>query len=170
MRSQLGDRLPQFSEEEFSLLRESVVDFYGMNYYTAQFARHRQEIASSSDACGNIIESQEDSSGVSIGVKSGVQCLRPCPTEFRKILGWVFKRYQKPIYVTENGCPCPGEEKMTREEAVEDGFRINYFESHLDAIAQAINNDSVQVRGYFAWSLLDNLGSFQSVLLLTSIV
>ena len=161
MRRQLGERLPRFSEEEFSLLREAVVDFYGMNYYTAQFARHRTEPASASDFSGNLDELQENYHGVSIGDKSGVHWLRVCPTKFRKLLGWIYNRYQKPIYVTENGCPCPDEDKMTRQESVEDLFRINYFQTHLDAISQAISEDSVQVSGYFAWSLLDNLGKLQ---------
>ncbi|KAL1986760.1 hypothetical protein VTN96DRAFT_5625 [Rasamsonia emersonii] len=157
MREQLGERLPQFSADEFSLLREAEVDFYGMNYYTAQFARHRSGPPSETDFLGNVDELQENSDGVSIGERSGVHWLRSCPDKFRKHLTRIYRLYQKPIYVTENGCPCPGEDKMTRDEAVRDTYRIKYFETHLDAIAQAINQDAAVVKGYFAWSLLDNL-------------
>lgn len=160
MREQLGERLPQFSADEFSLLREAEVDFYGMNYYTAQFARHRSGPPSETDFLGNVDELQENSDGVSIGERSGVHWLRSCPDKFRKHLTRIYRLYQKPIYVTENGCPCPGEDKMTRDEAVRDTYRIKYFETHLDAIAQAINQDAAVVKGYFAWSLLDNLGEF----------
>ncbi len=55
-----------------------------------------------------------------------------------------------PIYITENGCAFP--------DAVgePDDRRIAYISDHLDALRRAIA-DGVDVRGYFYWSLLDNL-------------
>jgi beta-glucosidase len=47
---------------------------------------------------------------------------------------------------------------MRCEEAVNDTYRIKYFEDHLNAVGQAIRSDGAVVKGYFAWSLLDNLG------------
>ncbi|MEN0119049.1 MAG: GH1 family beta-glucosidase [Agrobacterium cavarae] len=49
-----------------------------------------------------------------------------------------------PLYVTENG--------MSESD---DTKRIDYFDRHLRAILNA-RNKGVDVRGYFAWSLLDN--------------
>ncbi|KFY62766.1 hypothetical protein V496_04410 [Pseudogymnoascus sp. VKM F-4515 (FW-2607)] len=159
MRAQLGSRLPEFTDGEFALLRETkdLVDFYGQNYYTAQYARHRDEPAHSSDYLGNVIETQTNKQGVSIGAESGIHWLRSSPPQFRKFFSWIYSRYGRAIYVTENGCPCPGEDKMTREESVNDQYRIDYFEAHLDAISQAIKEDGVDIKGYFAWSLFDNL-------------
>ena len=58
-----------------------------------------------------------------------------------------------PLYVTENGSsyddPAPVDGR------VEDPQRVEYLVTHLAAIAQAIENGA-DVRGYFAWSLLDN--------------
>jgi beta-glucosidase len=158
MREQLGDRLPKFSEAEFSILRRATVDFYGMNYYTAQFARHRDDTPSVEDFKGNVDELQYDNNGMLIGEKSGVHWLLSCPDQFRKHLSRVYQLYGKPIYITENGCPCPGEDKMTRDEAVKDHFRMRYFKTHLNAISKSIREDKSDIRGYFAWSLLDNLG------------
>jgi beta-glucosidase len=157
MRDQLGDHLPEFTETEFALLREAEIDFYGMNYYTSQFARHRDEPASETDFLGNVEEFQENKEGVSVGEPSGVHWLRSTPNLFRKHLTRVYRKYGKPIYVTENGCPCPGEDKMTVEEAVHDEYRIRYFEDHIEAVALA-RNDGSDIKGYFAWSLMDNLG------------
>lgn len=157
MREQLGDRLPKFSVEDFTLLKEAQCDFYGMNYYTSQFAKHLESAPSAIDMIGNVEECQSNKEGVSIGEESGVHWLRSAPTKFRKHLTRIYKIYNKPIYITENGCPCPGEDKMSKEQAINDTFRIRYFQDHLDAIALSIQDGSV-IKGYFAWSLLDNLG------------
>lgn len=157
MRKQLGDRLTPFSEKDFALLRSTNTDFYGMNYYTSQFAKHRTVPAADTDVMGNVEELQEDKNGTSIGEKSGVSWLRSTPDLFRRHLTRVHRLYGKPVYITENGCPCPGEDKMTRDESVEDPFRITYFEKHLEAIAKSIREDGSDIKGYFAWSLLDNL-------------
>lgn len=158
MREQLGDRLPLFTESEVALLEEAETDFYGMNYYTSQFARHRGEPASDTDFVGNLDELQQDKQGTPVGEESGLHWLRSCPDFFRKHLTRVYNLYGKPIYITENGCPCPGEDKMTCDEAVNDPYRIKYFNSHLDAICKSIVDDGAVIKGYFAWALLDNLG------------
>ncbi|QPG94257.1 hypothetical protein C2857_005518 [Epichloe festucae Fl1] len=157
MREQLGERLPAFSDAELVLLGESDTDFYGMNYYTSQFARHRDGRAADTDFLGNMDELQQNKQGAQVGEESGLPWLRSCPDLFRKHLTRIHGRYGKPIYVTENGCPCPGEENMTRDEAVHDAFRIRYFRSHLDSICKSIGEDGAVVKGYFAWALLDNL-------------
>lgn len=164
MRAQLGNRLPKFSEADFALLREAEIDFYGMNYYTSQFARHRNTPASDVDFAGNVDELAENSEGVSIGPQAGIRWLRSAPQGFRKHLVRLSKKYGKPIYITENGCPCPGEDKMTKEECIKDAFRQKYFADHFDAIMGAIS-DGAKVSGYFAWSLIDNLGKFPSTAL-----
>lgn len=160
MREQLGERLPKFTDAELGLLREAEMDFYGMNYYTSQFARHRDGLASATDFLGNVDELQENKQGVSVGEPSGVHWLRSTPGLFRKHLTRVYRKYGKPIYITENGCPCPGEDKMTREEAVEDAYRLRYFQDHIDAVGLARTEDGSDIKGYFAWSLMDNLGKF----------
>ncbi len=58
-----------------------------------------------------------------------------------------------PIYVTENGAGY--EEVLATDGKVHDDNRIAYFESYLDAMRDAIKA-GVDVKGYFAWSLLDN--------------
>lgn len=61
--------------------------------------------------------------------------------------------YRLPIEITENGCSyldAPGGDGV-----VLDSRRIDYFRSHLSELARAIA-DGAPVRGYHAWSLLDN--------------
>ncbi len=58
-----------------------------------------------------------------------------------------------PVYITENGSAW--HDYVTQDGTVEDYERVSYLRAHLAAVHQAIAN-GVNVRGYFAWSLLDN--------------
>jgi beta-galactosidase len=58
-----------------------------------------------------------------------------------------------PVYITENGAAYP--DQVTAEGAIEDEHRRRYFELHLNAGRLAIEQ-GLPLRGYFAWSLLDN--------------
>lgn len=58
-----------------------------------------------------------------------------------------------PLYITENGGAFP--DKLV-DGKVDDQDRISYYHSHISAVADAIDA-GVDVRGYFAWSLMDNI-------------
>ncbi|WP_197363431.1 family 1 glycosylhydrolase, partial [Streptomyces clavuligerus] len=58
-----------------------------------------------------------------------------------------YGRALPPLYITENGCSYGG---------LDDGRRIAYLDSHLRALHRAVT-DGVDVRGYFTWSLTDNI-------------
>lgn len=70
------------------------------------------------------------------------------------MLLWLADRYgNPPIYVTENGVDVPGEADLPLDEALRDSFRVLYFKGYLRHVARA-QDAGVDVRGYFAWSLL----------------
>jgi beta-glucosidase len=58
-----------------------------------------------------------------------------------------------PIYVTENGAAF--DDVPDAEGNVDDPGRVDYFAQHLRACHEAIT-EGVPLRGYFAWSLMDN--------------
>ncbi|MBR7745758.1 GH1 family beta-glucosidase [Undibacterium baiyunense] len=58
-----------------------------------------------------------------------------------------------PIYLTENGSSY--DDHLDQDGQIQDTSRRNYFIRHLDALKQA-RQSGVDVRGYFAWSLIDN--------------
>lgn len=45
---------------------------------------------------------------------------------------------------------------MSREEILQDTFRVQYFADYVEALRQAVVADGVDVKGYMAWSLMDN--------------
>jgi hypothetical protein len=74
---------------------------------------------------------------------------------FRKMLNWIHRRYDgPPIYVTEGGWSLPA---GTADEAAVDDQRRMYYANYTAEMRRAIYEDGVDVRGYFAWSLLDNI-------------
>ncbi len=52
-----------------------------------------------------------------------------------------------PLYITENG--------MAEIAGIDDPRRVRFHETHLQAV-RAARGQGVDVRGYFAWSLMDN--------------
>ena len=62
----------------------------------------------------------------------------------------------KEIYVTENGVDVPGEVDLRLPDVLRDTFRINYFSAYLEQLALAVSEDHVPLKGYMAWSILDN--------------
>lgn len=57
-----------------------------------------------------------------------------------------------PVYITENGAAC---DDHLIDGQVQDEQRIRYFQGHLKAVHDAVQQ-GVDVRGYYAWSLMDN--------------
>jgi beta-glucosidase len=77
------------------------------------------------------------------------------PTSFRELLTRVVTPVtgDLPVYVTENGSSWY--DYVTHSGRVEDYERLDYLRGHLGALLDA-TADGANVRGYFAWSLLDN--------------
>lgn len=74
------------------------------------------------------------------------------PTGLRWLLNEFYARYHKPLMIVENGI---GErEALEDDNSVHDQPRIDYLRSHIEAIAQALD-DGVEVIGYTPWSAID---------------
>ncbi|GMN59753.1 hypothetical protein TIFTF001_028836 [Ficus carica] len=157
MREKLGRRLPKFTAEEKELLKNSI-DFIGLNHYTSRFISNVTE----SPEEGDFYKAQEMEriveweGGEPIGVKAASEWLYVVPWGIRKLINYVAKRYNNPpIYVTENGMDDEENETAPLHEMLDDKLRVFYFKRYLAAVSQALK-DGADVRGYFAWSLLDN--------------
>lgn len=78
------------------------------------------------------------------------------PDGLREIVMTFKERYGEklpPIYITESGCSY--HDTVEADGAVHDAARIAYHDAHLRSLNEA-RQAGVDVRGYFAWSLLDN--------------
>jgi beta-glucosidase len=58
-----------------------------------------------------------------------------------------------PVYIMENGASYP--DTVSDDQMVHDSLRVDYYRSYIRALHEAIRKGA-DVKGYFAWSLLDN--------------
>ncbi|GLI73195.1 hypothetical protein PoHVEF18_001408 [Penicillium ochrochloron] len=156
MIAQLGNRLPQWTDKEVALVKDSN-DFFGMNHYCSTFVKTEIGKPERTDTVGNVDILLQNKAGEWIGPETQSTWLRPSAIGFRKLLNWLSDRYGQPkIYVTENGTSVKGENDLPLEQALKDDFRVQYFEDYIGAMAEAYTYDKVNVRAYMAWSMMDN--------------
>ncbi|KAF2319385.1 hypothetical protein GH714_015414 [Hevea brasiliensis] len=155
----VGDRLPKFTDVESKLLRGSY-DFLGLQYYTSYYAKPNaivdpNHIRYKTD--NHITETPYDYDGNLIGPQAYSSWFYIFPKGIRHLLNYTKDTYNNPvIYITENGVDNNNNETQPIEEALQDEFRIKYYQKHLWNALGSLKNYSVNVKGYFAWSYLDN--------------
>ncbi|XP_042481443.1 beta-glucosidase 12-like isoform X2 [Macadamia integrifolia] len=157
MRALVGDRLPKFSKKQ-SLMVKGSLDFIGLNYYTANYAaevnlRSSGNLSSTTDSQVNLTSSRN---GTFIGEATGHAAFYVYPRGIRDVMIYIKKNYRNPvIFITENGFGELNNSSVSLEESLKDDKRVDFYHRHLHYLRRAIE-DGVDVRGYFAWSLLDN--------------
>ncbi|QHO55195.1 beta-glucosidase 13 isoform X1 [Arachis hypogaea] len=159
MQQYVGSRLPSFSKEQSKQLIGSF-DFIGLNYYTSNYAAHLLHENNDNTKPNYFTDSHvnmtTERNGIPIGPRAASTWLYVYPKGIREILLYTKKTYNNPlIYITENGIDEFNDPTLSLEEALMDTFRIDYYYRHLYYVSTAIK-DGANIKGYFAWSLLDN--------------
>jgi len=157
MKQVIGNRLPMFSDSEKQLLKGSH-DYFFLNHYTSFYVQNDNTPAGSGwMADVHATRTYYDKAGKAIGLPAESPWLWVVPWGIRKILNHVHTQYGAPnIVITENGVDVPNESSLPLGDALHDKFRVNFYHDYLTNVALALNEDKVNVKGYFAWSLLDN--------------
>ena len=125
------DIFPSFTDEDMKLISQKI-DFIGINiyqgHYTGDYTR-----------------------------KPGTPHTEIGWDTFDSALEWgvkhFTKRYQIPIYITENGLSCHDWESLDGK--VHDPNRIDFLHRYLRGLKTAAES-GCDVRGYFQWSFMDN--------------
>ncbi|WP_432653798.1 GH1 family beta-glucosidase [Shewanella jiangmenensis] len=137
--NQLGiEERPPIEPGDMALI-QTPIDYLGINYYTRNVYRAGGELGFEEVRLGNVPRTAMD--------------WEICPGAFTELLQSLAAEFDlPPIYITENGA---AEDDMPINGAVHDPMRLDYLQSHLLAVHRAIEA-GVEVKGYFAWSLMDN--------------
>jgi beta-glucosidase len=143
MREIFGAAWPEHSAADFDLIQEPF-DYLGINYYTRSVTRHDDHALPVK--AGAVRQPQHVYTDTDWEVY---------PEGLTVVLLWVKEHYGDiPLYITENGAAFYDPPKPV-DGRVDDPLRIHYHREHLRA-AHAAMQQGVDLRGYFAWSLLDN--------------
>lgn len=118
-------------------------DFLGINYYFPETVAH----ATGENPLSTRVVAPENIERTAFGWEVS-------PDGLGALLRRVTKEYApKQIYVTENGSTY--DDVVSTDGRIDDVLRSRYFARHLNSLRDELEN-GVPVRGYFAWSLLDN--------------
>ncbi|KNA10964.1 hypothetical protein SOVF_139510 [Spinacia oleracea] len=159
MRKILGKNLPRFSKNEQRILNKAL-DFIGINHYSSFYA---QDCMFTSCKTGPGVTWTEGvylrtpyRKGIPIGEPTAMDWLYIHPQGMEKTITYMKDRYNNtPMIVTENGYVQESNSNSSVTELLNDSKRVEYMASYLDSLLRSIKKGA-DVRGYFAWSLLDN--------------
>jgi beta-glucosidase len=143
MKEIFGDAWPEWPAEDFDLICQKI-DFVGLNYYTR--AVTYDEPDSLPVRAGTVHQPHKTYT------ETGWEVY---PDGLSDMLLWLKTHYgEMPLYITENGSAFFDPPKAVNGRVI-DPVRMHYLNQHLCAVRTAIEK-GVDVRGYMAWSLMDN--------------
>lgn len=137
-----------FEEGDKELLKENTVDYITFSYYTSNMSVHPDNIEMHEQAAGNIIVGQKNPY---LEVSEWGWPIDPLG--FRTTMNEIYDRYQKPLFVVENGLGAI--DKPDENGYVADDYRINYLRDHISAMRDAVTLDGVNLMGYTSWAPID---------------
>jgi len=146
---------PWFNERAGDLQVIDVpIDFLGINYYSRHTVAGPANGQFSDPSVPSTNPGSENMQLVDTGADKTLMGWEIHPDGLVDVVGMVHERAPElPVYITENGAAYPDE--VGPDGQVDDEERRRYFEQHTAAAADAIR-EGLNLRGYFAWSLLDN--------------
>jgi beta-glucosidase len=138
-----GDAWPEWPADDMKLIQEKF-DFLGINYYTRGLTKN--------DPSSIPVRASKVHQPDHIYMETGWEVF---PDALRHVLVWVKERYGDiPLYITENGSVFY-DPPAAINGVVDDPLRVDCLRGNLNAVAQAMQQGA-PVKGYYAWSLLDN--------------
>jgi beta-glucosidase len=138
-----GEAWPEIPSSELEEIRVPF-DFLGVNYYTRGIMKADESVLVERASRVPNPRATQTTTGWEV-----------FPQGLTDTLTMVRERYGDiPIYITENGAAFY-DPPVAADGRVDDPLRVAYLHSHLRAVREAMGQ-GVDVRGYYAWSLLDN--------------
>ncbi len=136
----------KISRQDQQLMLENTVDFVSFSYYNSSCISADPDVTEKAGGNGF--------SGVRNPYLPVTEWNWPIdPIGLRLVLNELYERYQKPLFVVENGFGAP--DTPDENGYVEDDYRINYLRDHIRQVKLAVEEDGVEVIGYTAWGCID---------------
>nr|WP_314459792.1 glycoside hydrolase family 1 protein [uncultured Clostridium sp.] len=131
------------------LLKNHTVDFVSFSYYmsSCEAADHSKAQAGEGNLLGGVVNPYLKQSEWGWAID---------PQGLRYVLNQFYDRWQKPLFIVENGLGA-NDELITEPDGTKtvfDDYRINYLRDHLLQVREAIE-DGVPIMGYTSWGCID---------------
>lgn len=131
---------------DLEILAENTVDFISFSYYASRVAKVKDEDADKS--AGNIFESVKNPY-----LEASEWGWQIDPLGLRITMNSIYDRYQKPLFIVENGLGAV--DKPDENGFVADDYRIDYMAAHIKEMKKAVELDGVELLGYTSWECID---------------
>lgn len=138
----------QLAPEDEEILKNTV-DFVSFSYYMSVCATSDPE--KQKKGLGNLLGGVPNPT-----LKASDWGWQIDPKGLRYVLNMFYDRYQKPLFIVENGLGAVDvlNEDENGNKTVEDDYRIQYLKDHLIQVGEAVQ-DGVEIMGYTSWGCID---------------
>ena len=133
------------TEEDIKVLQEGTVDYIGLSYYDSHLATTDPDKQKTGGNVFNSVKNpylQQSDWGWPID-----------PIGLRIALNQLYDRYQKPLFIVENGLGAVDE--IEEDGSINDDYRIDYLRKHIAEFKKAVEEDGVDLIGYTPWGCID---------------
>lgn len=135
-----------FVEGDHELLKEHTVDFISFSYYSSRVSSADPKVNEKTE--GNIFASVKNPY-----LEASEWGWQIDPIGFRITMNELYDRYQKPLFVVENGLGAV--DTPDENGYVADDYRIAYLAKHIEEMKAAVEEDGVELWGYTSWGCID---------------
>lgn len=135
----------KMTDEDILAFKEGVIDYIGFNYYYSEVVTSHDELKTNDRTLhGGMYNKylKKTDWGWTID-----------PIGMRYMLNIIWRRYNKPIIICENGLGAV--DQLTEDKKVHDQYRISYLREHFIEMKKAVLDDGVNLFGYLMWGPID---------------
>ncbi len=136
----------KMEDGDLELLKKYTVDYIGFSYYQSRIAAANPEGLAVSE--GNLFQAVKNPY-----LKASEWGWQIDPLGLRITMNALYDRYQKPLFIVENGLGAVDEPDENGE--INDDYRIDYMREHIREMINAVEIDGVDLLGYTMWGPID---------------
>lgn len=136
----------EMGPEDERILKENTVDFIAFSYYASRLTSADPNVGTSTG--GNVIKSLRNPH-----LKVSEWGWQIDPSGLRITMNSLYDRYQKPLFIVENGLGVADE--VEEDGSIRDDYRIDYLRAHIKEMIKAVEEDGVELIGYTPWGWMD---------------
>ncbi len=135
----------EMGADDIEILKKYPVDFVSFSYYSSRCTTTKKELFENTSKT-NIFDGIENPY-----LEKSEWGWAIDPIGLRVTLNQIYDRYQKPLFIVENGL---GANDTLENGEVNDDYRIKYLRDHIEQMIKAVN-DGVELMGYTTWGPID---------------